>query len=203
MNDLEYLNQISAEANKSSKTGFLDKKMKIVLGVLGGVILLAIILMSLGGGSSTPKATVSSELSRLYTRSSELNKTIANYNQSIGHSALRSYGTQLSTLLTEITTNTSSYLSKNLGIESKNLTITASDAANIETLKTDLEKARLNGILDRTYAHEMDYQIDYLLIIEESIRKKTSETYLSTFIESSINSLDLLKESFHNYSESD
>lgn len=203
MNDLEYLNQISAEANKSSKTGFLDKKMKIVLGVLGGVILLAIILMSLGGGSSTPKATVSSELSRLYTRSSELNKTIANYNQSIGHSALRSYGTQLSTLLTEITTNTSSYLSKNLGIESKNLTITASDAANIETLKIDLEKARLNGILDRTYAHEMDYQIDYLLIIEESIRKKTSETYLSTFIESSINSLNLLKESFHNYSESD
>ena len=203
MNDLEYLNQISAKANQSSKTGFFDKKMKIVLGVLGGVILLAIILMSIGGNSSTPEATVSSELTRLYTRASELSKTITKYNSSISHSALRSNGAQLSTLLTEITTSTSSYLTNNLGTDPKKLTLTESDAANISKLDDDLKKARLNGLLDRTYAHEMDYQIDYLLIIEESIHKKNSDNYLNAFIESSSSSLTLLKESFHNYSESD
>lgn len=203
MNDLEYLNQISAKANQSSKTGFFDKKMKIVLGVLGGVILLAIILMSIGGNSSTPEATVSSELTRLYTRASELSKTITKYNSSISHSALRSNGAQLSTLLTEITTSTSSYLTNNLGTDPKKLTLTESDAANISKLDDDLKKARLNGLLDRTYAHEMDYQIDYLLIIEESIHKKNSDSYLNAFIESSSSSLTLLKESFHNYSESD
>lgn len=203
MNDLEYLNQISAKANQSSKTGFFDKKMKIVLGVLGGVILLAIALMSIGGNSSTPEATVSSELTRLYTRASELSKTITKYNSSISHSALRSNGAQLSTLLTEITTSTSSYLTNNLGTDPKKLTLTESDAANISKLDDDLKKARLNGLLDRTYAHEMDYQIDYLLIIEESIHKKNSDSYLNAFIESSSSSLTLLKESFHNYSESD
>ena len=203
MNDLEYLNQISTKANQSSKTGFFDKKMKIVLGVLGGVILLAIILMSIGGNSSTPEATVSSELTRLYTRASELSKTITKYNSSISHSALRSNGAQLSTLLTEITTSTSSYLTNNLGTDPKKLALTESDAANISRLDDDLKKARLNGLLDRTYAHEMDYQIDYLLIIEESIHKKNSDSYLNAFIESSSSSLTLLKESFHNYSESD
>ena len=203
MNDLEYLNQISTKANQSAKTGLFDKKMKIVLGILGGVILLVVVLMSVVGNSSNSESTVSSELSRLYTRATELNKTITNYNRSVSHSALRSNGAQLSTLLTEVIANSSTYLSKNLGIEPKKLTITGKDAANIKKLNSDLEKARLNGLLDRTYAHEMEYQIDYLLIIEESIQKKTSESYLKAFIESSTNSLNLLKESFHNYSESD
>jgi hypothetical protein len=203
MNDLEYLNQISAKTNQPAKTGLFDKKMKIVLGALGGVIILAIILMSVIGNSSDSKSNVSSELSRLYTRATELNKTITNYNRSVSHSTLRSNGAQLSTLLTEVTANASTYLSKNLGIETKKLAMTEKDSANIKKLNADLEKARLNGLLDRTYAHEMDYQIDYLLIIEESIYKKTSESYLKAFIESSTSSLNLLKESFHNYSESD
>ena len=204
MNALDYLNQISANVNQPAKTGFLDKKMKIVLGVLGGVILLFVIFIAVAGGSSSKsQPTASTELGRLYMRASELSKTITNYNRSVSHSTLRSNGAQLSTLLTEITTTTSTYLSKNLGIETKSLALSDSDAANINKLNADLEKARLNGLLDRTYAHEMGYQIDYLLIIEESIRKKTTDSILTAFIQSSTNSLTLLKDAFQNYSESD
>ena len=203
MNDLDYLNQISTNVNQPAKTGFFDKRMKIILGVLGGVILLFIIIAMLSGNSSNSQPTTTSELSRLYLRASELSKTITNYNSSVSHSTLRSNGAQLSTLLTEITTTTSTYLSNNLGIEANKLTLSGTDATIIQKLNDDLNKARLNGLLDRTYAHEMDYQIDYLLIIEESIGKKTSESILSAFIDSSTKSLTLLKEAFHNYSESD
>ena len=203
MNDLEYLNQISAGVNKPAKTNFFDKKMKIIAAVLGGVVLLLIILMAVAGNSSNTESTVATELGRLYTRTNELNKTVTTYNPSVNHSTLRSNGASFSTLLAEISSTSSTYLTHNLGTELGTITVPDSDTLVINNLNASLENARLNGVLDRKYASEMYYQIIYLINIEEAVSKKTSDSTLKTFLESSETSLLLLEDAFHNFSESD
>ncbi|MBR5389368.1 hypothetical protein IK146_02305 [Candidatus Saccharibacteria bacterium] len=203
MNDLEYLNQISAKVNQPAQTGFFDKKMKIVLGALVGIVILFIIIAVAAGGSSKTESTVPSELGRLYTRSTEVNKTIAKYNSNVRSSSLRSNAAQLSTILTEVSSSSSNYLTATLGIDLKGVVMTAEDALDIENLNKDLETARLNGILDRKFASEMYYQIRYLLTIEQSVYTKTKDATLKASIDSSGNSLSILEESFRNFSESD
>ncbi|MBQ1528579.1 hypothetical protein IIZ77_02960 [Candidatus Saccharibacteria bacterium] len=198
MNDLEYLNQISAGVNQQPKpTGFFDKKMKIVFGILAGVLILFIILLAAGGSSKAPEVTATSELNRLYTRSNELIKTVSTYNGSVRSSSLRSTGTSLSTLLTELSSTSASYLG-----DAKVDDADPDDAQNLTELNNTLEKARLNGILDRNYAHEMDYQIRYLLIIEDSVREKTTDANLKSYLTSSAESLSRLGDTFNNFSES-
>ena len=198
MNDLEYLNQISAGVNQQPKSaGFFDKKMKIVVGVFAGVLLLFIILLIAGGSSKTPEITATSELNRLYTRSNELIKTVSAYNGSVRSSSLRSTGTSLSTLLTELSSTSASYLG-----DAKTDELDPDDAKNLAEFSYTLEKARLNGILDRSYAHEMDYQIRYLLIIEDSVREKTTDANLKSYLTSSAESLSRLGDTFNNFSES-
>lgn len=207
MNDLEYLNQISASANanapKPGLLGLLDKKMKIVIGILAGVILLLIILVA--ASSSRPEkseATDISELGRLYTRSVSLSKTISKYNRMISRPSIRSTGSSFSTLLEEISSKTKSYLTGR-GVDTGAIVATADDAAKITELEESLEQARLNGseILDRRYASEMFYQIRFLIIIEDSIIKKTTDADLKSYLESSKESAYRLGDSFYNFYE--
>ena len=204
MNDLDYLNQISAGVqNQAQKPTFLDKKMKIIIGILGGAILLLIILVAAVGSSpKETEATATSELGRLYTRVEELTKTITKYNGSVSKPSLRSTGASFSTLLAELSTTTKSYLT-NYGIELNAITPSASDTTLITNLNSSLENYRLNGILDRKYASEMYFQIRYLIVIEDSVREKTTDTNLQTYLESSKTSLSRLQETFYNFSESD
>ena len=205
MNDLEYLNQISASVNKPAKTGLLDKKMKIVLGVLGGVILLFIVLIVATAGSA-PKSdepTAASELIRLNIRAEELNKTVNTYNTHVRSSSLRSTGSQFSSILTEIATSSSVYLTQNLGVNPKSIAAPADDAAIITELNATLERARLNGLLDRQYAYEMYYQVRRLFNLEESVEKRTNDSIIRAFLDSSKKSLTLIEESFQNFSGAD
>ena len=198
MNDLEYLNQISAGVNRQQKpVGFFDKKMKIIFGVFAAVLLLFIVLIAANGSSQTPEVTAASELNRLYSRSNELIKTISDYNGSVRSSSLRSTGTSLSTLLTEVSSTSASYLG-----EAKTDELTPDDAQNLADLTASLESARLNGILDRHYASEMYFQIRYLLIIEDSVRSRTGDANLKSYLNSSYASLSHLGETFNNFSES-
>lgn len=202
MNDLEYLNQISAGVQKpAASSGFFDKKMKPIVGIFAGVILLLIVLAIALGSSSTPEVTAPSELSRLYVRAEELTKTINTYNGSVRSSSLRSTGASFSTLLAGITTTSTTYLT-NYGVDPGGATSSAEDTSLITDLNNSLENARLNGILDRNYASEMYYQIRYLLVIEESIYNKTSDSSLKSYLESSSDSLSRLGNTFYNFSES-
>jgi len=204
MNDLDYLNQISQGVNKPTKpTSLFDKKMKIVLGILGGAIVFFIIIASALGSSSTPEPTEITELGRLYTTAKEITNTINEYNGSVNSPSLRSTGSSFSTLLSEISAKSSTYLTDVFGITIDSVLITASDQENINVLNSNLNKAKLNGLLDRTYASEMRYQIRLLVVLENSIYKKTSNSSIKEFLESSTTSLNHLEETFGNFSQAD
>ena len=205
MNDLDYLNQISQGVSKpaAQSGGFLDKKMKIVLGVLGGVIVFFIIVMAALGSSSTQEKTDLTEIGRLNWRSNELIKVINTYNGALNHSSLRSSGASLSTLLTEISATTQKYLQDSATEDeaATTATPTSSDTQIIQNLNTSLTKAKLNGLLDRTYANEMYYQIRWLIALEESVTKKSNDEVLKKYLGSSTESLTRLQDAFYKFSE--
>lgn len=203
MNDLEYLNQISAGVKKPAQnTGFFDKKMKTIIGALAGVILLLIVLVSVAGSSpSTPESTASTEFGRLKVYSDELIKTITTYNGSVRSSSLRSTGTSFSTLLTDISSRSTTYLTE-LGADPTAITATSSDTKILSDTTSSLESARLNGILDRRYASEMYFQIRYIINIESTISNKTTNSAIKAYLNDSTNSLKRLGDTFYNFSES-
>ena len=200
MNDLEYLNQISAKPAPVQPTLF-DKKTKLILIVAATVLLLVVILAAVAGSSSGSEPTATSELSRLYQRSDTLEKTLTTYTPSVKSSALRSSAASLSTILAELKSTSNTYFTAS-GAKLEDYPLPTADSKNLTAMSSALESARLNGILDRTFAHELDYQIRYLIIIEDSTLAKSSDSSLTTFLKSSKASLERLRDTFASFSES-
>lgn len=200
MNDLEYLNQISVKPAPAKPTLF-DKKTKLTLIISAIALFFAIIIIAVAGSSQSSEPTAISELSRLQQRSSALEQALTTYTPSVKSSALRSSAASLSTILAELKSTTSAHFTAT-GATLEDYPLTATDSSQIAAMNTSLEKARLNGILDRTFAHELDYQIRYLIIIEDSTLAKSSDTSLNTFLKSSKSSLEHLRDTFASFSES-
>lgn len=199
MNDLDYLNQISAPA-APAKTPFLDKKFKIVFVILAIVIVLFIAISSIL--SSLPQeSTVEIELGRLYNNSSSIISTINTYNSSIKSSDLRSAGASLNTILTELTSDTENSLKTVYALTPTSFALTSEDSAALDKTNSTLESAKLNALLDDYYASEISYQISRLLIIEDLILAKTSSPTIVEPISSSYSSLEQLKNTFSGFSE--
>ena len=203
MNDLDYLNQISAGVSATkSAAPFFDKKMKTVLGIAVGAVIMIIILFAMT--ASTPKvATADEELGRIYNRSKTLLELIETYNSRVKSSSLRAAGSSLQTVLTELESGSEAYMTSVHGLNAADFAMTAADTALVEGTSENLEKASLNGLLDRYYASEMSYQIAHLLIVENQALEKSSNADINSFLENSETSLNRLQETFSSYSESD
>ena len=211
MNDLDYLNSIStapvptAPAQKSLiPEGFTSGPIfKILVGVIAFIFVMTIGLFIIT--ATAPKeVTLDSELTRINLRSSSLIETINSYNGLVKSSNLRAAGSSLSIVLIELEEETSTSLSELYGINpNKDSTMSAEDEKIIDKTDTTLEKARLNGLLDRYYASEMAYQISHLIILLDVALSKSPNEDMSTYLESSLASLSQLQETFSKFSESD
>lgn len=202
MNDLDYLNQISAKPGSSQKAGgFFDKKTKLIAIIIGAVLLMSIVLMMVM--SSSPQPTASDELNNIYQRSNSLEETVRKYTKYLKSSSLRSSAAALDSLLTNAKSTSETLLQSKYGVKpGKNPS--AEDTKTIEELNTTLEKARLNGILDRSFAHELYYQIEFLLIMEQSASRKVSSTgEVYQFLDSSYKSLAHISDTLKTFSEAD
>ena len=158
--------------------------------------------MTIAGSSSSSEPTVVSELSRLYYRSDALEKTLTTYTPSVKSSSLRSSAASLSTILAELKSTSNTHFTAT-GAKLEDYPLTTADSSLITATDAALEKARLNGILDRTFASEIYYQIRYLIIIEDSTLAKSRDTTLNTFLTSSKSSLERLRDTFSSFSESE
>ncbi len=203
MDNLEYLNQISARANQSNtpKNGgsLLDNKL-LVFGLIGAVVI-AIILFILMATSSPSEPIELSNLKNLYLRIDNLSSVSEKYKPSVKNSSLRSSGGSLNIILANSQKTFDSILSTKYGVEVSKLATSSELSEEFTNLSSSLEKARLNGILDRIYANEITYQISRILILESSTHEKTKNEELKSAIESSYDSLEKLKDDFSKFSE--
>ena len=204
MNDMAYLQQISAEARPAPASNslgdlFSSKAFKLV-GIFAIVTLVIVLALSIISAAMPKPATAEDDLSRIYLRTNSLLETLKTYNSSVKSSELRAAGASLSAVLTDLSSSSASSLESLYGTETKSLALTSADATSLEKTSNTLAAAKLNGLLDRYYASELSYQISYLILLEDSALSKlpaSAADHLST----SRSSLTTLQTTFQNFSE--
>ena len=206
MDGQEYLNQISATSKpaKKSMSGIFKSKFFIV-GMVGivGFIIIMIFGMILGSGKGGEK-DVGYALKLHLDNTSEIIKT---YQSDVRSSNLRSSSASLYGLLTNVDRELTTYLTEKYKIKenqiekkiNKKIVKEATEAK--DALSTELFGAKINGILDRIYAHKMAYEISLLITEEGKMAEITKDTALKESLETSCRSLENLYESFSGFSE--
>ena len=198
MDNISYLKSISAKPQKTTSPLF-SKKFLIPLIAVAVISILIIIFGSLSG--STPKNLDTTV--RLNNRTTNLIKTLSTYNKSLKSSELRAMGASLSSVLQNTTAPLADSVKNDFGKVSKDTTdkIAAEETEYITNVNNTLEDARLNAILDRTYAREMAYQAAMLRSLQQECVSSTKNDTLKSSLESSIDSLDNLYNQLSKFSD--
>ncbi len=205
MDGQQYLDQISkTNLPKRATVGkkkFWQNKFFIIsmIGVVGVLIIVLI--------GAIIKANTVSEKSLVEKLNLHLTGTISaidEYQNYIKSSDLRSSSASLKGILSDTNSSVSSYVAEKYNLKNTNnydkaLRETAeTDSAE---LKNDLFEAKINGILDRIYAHKMAYEISVIKSEESRIYDITNSSSLKEALDTSYKSLENLYSSFSDFSE--
>ena len=200
MNNLEYLNQISKTSRPvSTKTSTQGFGTIIKIAIAGAVIFVALLIIgALVNNNSDKTATIGPQI---YLRTTNLEKTITTYNRSLRSSKLRAIGLTLSSTLTAAINQMDTTGLKNAAAQNRELT--ASETEYTANLDSTLNTAKLNGMLDRTYANQIQLQTSLLLVlIEQAINHTTDESLKGIYTQFQTN-LSTTNTDLVNYSSND
>ena len=199
MDNQAYLNQISA-SNRPETTSklsglFKNNIFKISIITVGLFILIFIIGQILSG----LKGDTKQDFFDFKVRLDNTSKTIKNYQGLVKSSRLRSYSASLATIISSTTKATDDYASKTY----PKVKITGTEAVTkaAEELENDLHDAKINGFLDRVYARKLAYEISVIMAEESKLIKSIKDTEYQKALQSSYDSLSVIKDSFASFSE--
>lgn len=201
MNNLEYLNQISQETRPTAakKSASMSLIIKIAVGGLVAFFFLMFLGMALNSGKTNPTDLTK----QLYVRTTNLNTALTTYNKSLKSSQLRAIGTSLSGVLTGASASLANYLAPSTD-EKSDLNppekLLATETATIEELDTTLNNAKLNGILDRVYANQIQLQVSLLITFISQLEQRTKDTDLLDTIGQYQTNLYVIDQSLQDYS---
>ena len=210
MDNKEYLESIAKDTRSvgTPKKGlfgldfnFPPVLKKVLIGV--GIFLVVLIIIAMIAGAAGSGNNDRDYLDKLYIRTTNLIKETPAYNKLVKSSQLRSMGTSLMSVLTETQSSVgniikSDYENANPGKPEKE-SITEEENKIMADYLTNLEDARLNGLLDRVYAREVTYQIGMLLSLEHEAYSNAKKDNLKSVLTTSMNNLNQLYEQFGNY----
>lgn len=204
MDNKSYLEQISKDSKPTNteRSNFHLLKSKGL--IIGAIIVTAIIIFSIFGSIISEISKKDENLSaQISLRTSNLISSIINYNNHVKSPTLRSIGLSLSSALTDTNRNFNTILSEaykkpNYKPSEK---LKSSEKTINDNLNSKLNDAKLNGILDRVYLHELTHQISLLLSLESELDNSTSLPLVKTHIKNSTSNLNKLKERLKTYSD--
>ena len=203
MQGQEYLNQISASnrpVKQSKMTNVLSSKFFIV-GVIAVVALIVIIILGsiLGGNKGGEK----NNCYRLYLHLAATAEVIDDYQNDVKSSDLRASGASLKGVLNNTTKDLTDYLTAKYQFKEKEIDKDFIAEANTakDGLESELFEAKINGNLDRIFAHKMAYEISLIATEETQIANSTSNDTLKELLTKSYGSLDSLYNNFNDFSE--
>lgn len=203
MDNRDYLNQISAKPvaqKKKGAGGLLGSKLTLI--IIGAVVLfIAFAIIGSVLGSNKDKLKDNAVLLQLHLDSTA--EIISKYQPSVKSSALRSDSASLSGIITNTNSKLTNYL-----VEKYDYKKSAANKDLIEQVKTeqdaldaDLFEAKINGVLDRMYAHKMTYEITILKNEESKLYGDTKDEALKEILSESLSSLENLYTKFNDFSE--
>lgn len=201
MDSQDYLDQISREARPKAPS------RKGIMGILtskytmwGAIAVGALIVIMLFGSMLSGGVSVQDRCMSLKLRLDQTNEVITKYQQYIKSSSLRSISASLRGIFTNTSTQLGNFMTATYGVEADE-SIAEEARLNAEALSNELFEAKINGLLDRTYAHKMTLEIYSVMSEEMSIYNSTSEAALKELLTSSHDSLNNLYTQFNDFSE--
>lgn len=207
MDGQEYLNQISQSNKKPAPTGkfalnkeFFTSKIFIFVAASLALLVLIIILGSVLGANKVDERGLAYDLKLHLTKTAEV---IQEYQNDVKSSELRSSGASLHGLLTNADKEITDYLVKKYDFKDKNISkeLDAKATAVQEELANEFFEAKINGVLDRTFAHKMAYEILLFKAEETKLRNATKSEDLKAALDKSLASLDNIYPKFNDFSE--
>lgn len=202
MQGQEYLNQISAENRPLKKNGKRIFHSKIFMASMIGLIILIVIIIigSILSGSKDREKNLSLALKLHLDNTASV---ISKYQSQIKSSDLRSSSASFYSVLSNTSNELTDYLTKKYNYKEKDIDKGLVDEATLlkDGLEADLFEAKINGILDRIYAHKMVYEISLFMNEESKLMSMTKDSDYKEILTKSYNSLNNLSGSFSNFSE--
>ena len=202
MDNQEYLKQISSmnRPNKKPKVGFLSSPFfKVAVGGVVAFVLIAIIGSVLSGG----KASIQEQTIALKLQLDNTLSVISDYQPNIKSSDLRSGSASLYGVLSNTSRELTEYITEQYSYKSGSESEAIKEEATThkDELAADLFEAKINGTLDRIFAHKMALEISLITTKEASIYDASSNESLRSLLTTSYNSLNNLYDKFSNFSE--
>lgn len=171
-------------------------KLLLILGAAALVILLLVAVVNVFASSrrepmeqlaarmqSTPEIV---DIGRENLKSSQLRST---------NSSLRVYFTNANRDIAE------PFASVDINPAALSASVMREETAAANAMKERLEDARLNAIFDRTYAREMAYQLETLLVLMRQTYQNTGSESLRTYLSDAFDNLEPIQETFAEYNE--
>ena len=201
MDGQEYLDQISATVRPVKQSrGILSSKFFWV-GIIGVVLLIVMALLGsvLGGGGGGEKSLVIA----LKLHLDNTSEVIQEYQSNVKSSNLRSSSASLYSILSNTNRDVTNYLTNKYKFKDKDISKNVAEEAQLERdgLEADLFEAKINGNLDRIYAHKMAYEVALIMSEEAKIVNSTKSDDIKSALTSSYNSLENLYSNFDDFSE--
>lgn len=184
---IDYLNQIAPQAPKKQ----FDAKFRliaIILGIATIVTILLVVVSSFAGNSKN-------DMQQLAARLATTEKLATDAQKNLKSSELRSLNGSLKILLTNTNRDIAEPLKLN-GITVAKLDKAIVAKENGAKVIATLEDARLNATYDRTYAREMSYQLETIVLQMKELYASTSSQSLKTFLDTSYKNIQPLQKQF-------
>ena len=208
MDNMAYLQQIADDSRPKAKQskGLGDFFSWKFLGIIGGVLVLAITIIIVGSMLSNVSDKEKDAAVRLNYRLSYLNKTVDSYRKKVKSSNLRSMSVTFNSIMTDTSRDLGTVIGTSFSADSdadkeSQATIAAEESAHISTLNSTLDNAILNGRLDRAYYREISLELTLLMSLESELLARTSKPELISLIQSSYESLSNLQKQFEEFSD--
>jgi hypothetical protein len=205
MDNAAYLKQIAAQPNpKDNHDHRLLSPAMIKVLITGAAALVLVIILGIIINSSSGKITTLYE--SFYLRLQNLsanNGPVAIYAKDVRSSELRALAGTLRSSLYANYQNFSGILG-DINIDPKKIseTTSSSEADILSEYTSTLQNARLNGLLDRTFANSTTLQISYLIAIGSNILERNPPDQVQTIVNQAVTDLEILHTRFANYSNS-
>lgn len=204
MDSQDYLDQISKQARpvKPPKKG--------VMGILTsnyfkwgmGALALLIVIMIFGSilGSRT---TVEERCTDLKLHIDRTVKVMDEFQPSVKSSLLRSLSASLKGVFMNTSSQMNTFMVNAYKYDERNAKQAMVEEAdlNADALTNELFEAKINGLLDRTYAHKMALEIYTVMSNEAGISNATDNAELKSILSTSYDSLNNLYTQFNDFSE--
>ena len=204
MDSQDYLDQISKAArpvkpNKGGIGAILSSKyFKWGIVALGLLVVIVLFGSMLGGRQTMEERCANLKL--LMDRDIQV---IDEYQPKVKSSLLRSLSASLKGILTNTSSQLNTYMVEAYKYDEGKVKEAVIEEADLQrdALLNDLFAAKINGYLDRMYAHKMALEIYSIMGSESGIINSTNEAELKSLLSSSYDSLNNLYTQFNDFSE--